>query len=147
MPHIQPARTLARVQTRHCKFVSFLLVLLGIHDLLANIPSFVREDCFHLSRALPDLASVDTRFEKAVAALGPSLSDAIFKPYAEKRQPRTSHLVRGARAVGEQRTASGEEACALRDGLITEKFADEALLASRMDELLREPFQHTQSPA
>ncbi|KAH0593177.1 hypothetical protein MHUMG1_09179 [Metarhizium humberi] len=97
--------------------------------------------------SLPDLASVDTRFEKAVAALGPSLSDAIFKPYAEKRQPRTSHLVRGARAVGEQRTASGEEACALRDGLITEKFADEALLASRMDELLREPFQHTQSPA
>ncbi|KFG81403.1 putative salicylate hydroxylase [Metarhizium anisopliae] len=93
------------------------------------------------------LSSVDTRFEKAVAALGPSLSDAIFKPYAEKRQPRTSHLVRGARAVGEQRTASGEEACALRDELITEKFADEALLASRMDELLREPFQHTQSPA
>ncbi|KID71312.1 monooxygenase FAD-binding protein, partial [Metarhizium hybridum] len=128
-------------------FVSFLLVLLGIHDLLANLPSFVREDCFHLSQALPDLASVDTRFEKAVAALGPSLSDAIFKPYAEKRQPRTSHLVRGARAVGEQRTASGEEACALRDELITEKFADEALLASRMDELLREPFQHTQSPA
>ncbi|KJK94154.1 hypothetical protein H633G_01947 [Metarhizium anisopliae BRIP 53284] len=128
-------------------FVSFLLVLLGIHDLLANLPSFVREDCFHLSQALPDLASVDTRFEKAVAALGSSLSDAIFKPYAEKRQPRTSHLVRGARAVGEQRTASGEEACALRDELITEKFADEALLASRMDELLREPFQHTQSPA
>ncbi|EFZ01929.1 salicylate 1-monooxygenase [Metarhizium robertsii ARSEF 23] len=114
---------------------------------LSNLPSFAREDCFHLSQALPDLASVETRFEKAVAALGPSLSDAIFKPYAEKRQPRTSHLVRGARAVGEQRTASGEEACALRDGLITEKFADEALLASRMDELLREPFQRTQSPA
>ncbi|KID99048.1 Monooxygenase, FAD-binding protein, partial [Metarhizium majus ARSEF 297] len=103
------------------------------------------EDCFHLNQALPDLTSADTRFEKAVAALGPSLSDAIFKPYAEKRQPRTSHLVRGARAVGEQRTASGEEACALRDELITEKFADEAVLASRMDELLREPFQRTQS--
>ncbi|EFY85462.1 hypothetical protein J3459_006008 [Metarhizium acridum] len=99
------------------------------------------EDCFHLSQALPDLASGDAHFEEAVAVLGPSLSDAIFKPYAEKRQPRTSDLVRGARAVGEQRIASGEEACMLRDESVMKKFADKGWLASRMDELLREPFQ------
>lgn len=76
-----------------------------------------------------------------MARLGSGLSDAIFKPYAEKRQPRTSLLVRGARAVGEQRTAAGKEACGKRDEMIVEKFAHEDLLASKMDELLREPFQ------
>lgn len=100
-----------------------------------------REDCFHLSKALPSLVPEDGTCSEASTILGARLSESIFKPYAEKRQPRTSYLVKGARAMGEQRTASGREACQLRDEMVTKKFADEALLASKLDELLREPFE------
>ncbi|TWU79235.1 hypothetical protein ED733_009007 [Metarhizium rileyi] len=98
------------------------------------------EDCFHLCQALPDLVPGGESHQEAVVLLGPSLGESIFKPYAEKRQSRTAHLVKGAREIGEHRTASGETACRLRDDMIREKYIDESLLASRMDELLREPF-------
>lgn len=99
-----------------------------------------REDCFHLSQALPHLIPDDESYPEATSVLGARLTEAIFNPFAEKRQPRTSYLVKGARAMGEQRTATGKEACQLRDEMITKKFGDEALLASKLDELLKEPF-------
>lgn len=141
MQHIRPVHTLGRAQIKHCKFLSTLFISQRSCWLSLILFLYAREDCFHLSHSLPSLIPDTESYQHALTVLGPNLSDTIFKPYAERRQPRTSYLVKGARAVGEQRTAIGAEACRLRDEMVLKRFSDEALLASRMDELLREPFQ------
>ena len=141
MQRIRPVHTLGRAQIKHCKFLSMLFILQRSFWLSLILLLYAREDCFHLSHSLPSLIPDTESYRHALTALGPNLSDTIFKPFAERRQPRTSHLVKGARAVGEQRTAIGAEACRLRDEMVSKKFLDEAMFASRMDELLREPFQ------
>jgi hypothetical protein len=141
MQRIRPVHTLGRAQIRHCKFLSMLFISQRSFWLSLILFLYAREDCFHLSHSLPSLIPDAESYRHALTVLGPNLSDTIFKPYAERRQPRTSYLVKGARAVGEQRTAIGAEACRLRDEMVLKRFLDEALLASRMDELLREPFQ------
>jgi salicylate hydroxylase len=65
----------------------------------------------------------------------------IFAAFAEKRQPRTAALVKGARAQGERRVVvGGPAACKERDELIRQQWIDEAALEARFDALLKEPF-------
>ncbi|KIV95210.1 hypothetical protein PV10_02889 [Exophiala mesophila] len=99
------------------------------------------EDCFHLSHALPYLDSQSDSYQSDVQKLESSLVD-IFRAYAEKRQPRTSVLVKGARAQGKQRViTTGPEDCKRRNQQLAKACSDEAALAATYDALLREPFQ------
>ncbi|KAL7923125.1 hypothetical protein ACQKWADRAFT_67322 [Trichoderma austrokoningii] len=96
------------------------------------------EDCYHLSSALPDLSS-DKDFERSMAALG-AISD-IFRPFAELRQPRTSALVKGARAVGEKRVAVGAERGKERDEAVAQSYrGDAAAVVEKFEGLLSQPF-------
>jgi salicylate hydroxylase len=92
------------------------------------------EDCWHLSNALPDLTAYS-------ADNLDSLLPQIFKTFAEKRQPRTSALVKGARAQGAMRVVTvGTEACQRRNEQVTENWKDVNTVAARYDTLCREPF-------
>jgi salicylate hydroxylase len=100
-----------------------------------------REDCYHLSSALPDVSSDNKDYQKNLAALGSSLSEAIFHPFAEKRQPRTSVLVKGARAVGEKRVAVGAEKGRARDEAVAQSYeGDAAAVVAKFEGLLNQPF-------
>lgn len=97
-----------------------------------------REDCYHLSCALPNLSSRED-FERNIAALG-AISD-IFRPFAESRQPRTSVLVKGARALGERRVAVGAERGKERDEAIAQSFrGGAAAIVEKFEGLLSQPF-------
>lgn len=102
-----------------------------------------REDCYHLSSALPNLSTntQDEDYNESLEALGSSLSESIFRPFAEKRQPRTSILVRGARALGEKRVAVGPEKGRERDEAVAQSYqgAAEAVVA-KFEGLLSQPF-------
>ena len=107
------------------------------------LPSQYREDCYHLSTALPNL-STDTQdedYKRNLEELGSSLSEDIFRPFAEKRQPRTSILVKGARALGEKRVAVGPEKGRERDEAVAQSYqgAAEAVVA-KFEGLLSQPF-------
>ena len=65
----------------------------------------------------------------------------IFKQFAEKRQPRTAELVKGARVQGENRVTIGEEACKQRNEIIKKGFADQEAVKAKMHFLYREPFE------
>ena len=72
--------------------------------------------------------------------LGPGLADSVFKPFAEKRQPRTSMLVKGARAQGDSRVAARPEARRERDEAVRKSFEDPAIIEVKYRTLLAEPF-------
>lgn len=100
-----------------------------------------REDCYHLSSALPDLSPDSEDYKKKLEALGSTLSESIFHPFAEKRQPRTSVLVKGARALGEKRVAVGPEKGRERDESIVQAYAgDAAAVVEKFEGLLSQPF-------
>lgn len=80
-------------------------------------------------------------YDKLLEVLGTNLSENIFKPLAEKRQPRTSLLVKGARVQGNRRVAAGKEACENRNVAIAEGLRDRLAMVNKFDGLLREPFQ------
>lgn len=91
-----------------------------------------------MSSALPDLSS-SKDLEKHIAALG-AISD-IFRPFAEKRQPRTSVLVKGARALGEKRVAIGPERGKERDEAVAQSFQGGAVaIVEKFEGLLSQPF-------
>lgn len=97
-----------------------------------------REDCYHLSSALPNLSSRED-FERNIAALG-AISD-IFRPFAESRQPRTSVLVKGARALGEKRVAVGAERGKERDEAVAQSYrGGAAAIVEKFEGLLSQPF-------
>lgn len=97
-----------------------------------------REDCYHLGLALPNLSSKED-FERNIAALG-AISD-IFRPFAETRQPRTSVLVKGARALGEKRVAVGVEKGRERDEAVGQSFQGGATaIVEKFEGLLSQPF-------
>src|SRR6201999_4388806 len=54
-----------------------------------------REDCFHLSHALPYFVPGSEEYQTSLDKVGTGLTD-VFRAFAEKRQPRTSALVKGA---------------------------------------------------
>ncbi|KAF3069286.1 3-hydroxybenzoate 6-hydroxylase 1 [Trichoderma lentiforme] len=101
------------------------------------------EDCYHLSTALPNLSTEaqDEDYKRNLEELGSSLSESIFRPFAEKRQPRTSILVKGARALGEKRVAVGPEKGRERDEAVAQSYqgAAEAVVA-KFEGLLSQPF-------
>lgn len=71
------------------------------------------EDCYHLSQALPDLTP---RKEEGKVLDDDDNLEQIFAAYAEKRQPRTAALVRGARAAGQKRVVTtGSRDCEARN--------------------------------
>ncbi|KAJ9603555.1 hypothetical protein H2200_011741 [Cladophialophora chaetospira] len=90
------------------------------------------EDCWCLSQMLPDANGEE---DLDVVALGKA-----FQRYAEQRQPRTAALVQGARAMGQLRVVSGEEACKQRNETMREMYADKAAVMARLDNLYSEPF-------
>lgn len=90
---------------------------------------------------MPFLSPESKDYEKNLKILGPGLSETIFRPFAEKRQPRTSLLVKGARIQGDRRVTAGDEACKQRDDAIIASYQDRSVIADKFDGLLREPFQ------
>jgi salicylate hydroxylase len=101
-----------------------------------------REDCFVLSHSLPYLIPGDANHEENVAKLSAPLTET-FKRYADKRQPRTAALVKGARAQGNQRVVTtGPEDCRRRDERVKAAWADTEAIRQKYDALLSGPFQH-----
>ncbi|KAI1323720.1 hypothetical protein F5Y16DRAFT_424761 [Xylariaceae sp. FL0255] len=91
------------------------------------------EDSYHLSQALPDLTG-------GAEATAIDFEDA-FEAFAQKRQPRTSHLVKGARANGERRVKTNPKECAERDEALRIEWRDQETLLAGFDELfLHQPF-------
>ena len=88
------------------------------------------EDCWHLSQMLPD----------AEEELGIEQLRETFQRYAEKRQPRTAALVKGARAQGEVRVTVGEEECKQRNEKVKMYWANTAAIVARLHNLYCEPF-------
>lgn len=89
------------------------------------------EDCYYLTTEIPDYDENKT--------LSTSELQQIFKSFAEKQQPHTSILVKGARAVGNLRVAP-RESCAQRDAAITRSMADRASLQAKFDFTHSRPF-------
>lgn len=100
-----------------------------------------REDCFNLSHAMPFLDPAAENYDESLKLFGPGLAESIFKPFAEKRQPRTSALVKGARAQGDSRVTAGQEAGQVRDEALVAAFKDPSILDTKFSQLLVEPFQ------
>jgi salicylate hydroxylase len=91
------------------------------------------EDCYHLSQALGDLKRDRDTIEQADL-------QSIFAKFAEKRQPRTSALVRGARAAGEKRVVTtGKANCEARDQRVIAEWKDTAAIEASFDALCSEP--------
>ena len=66
----------------------------------------------------------------------------IFVAFANKRQPRTAALVKGARAQGELRVVvGGPEACKERDEVMRRQWTDVKMVEANFDAILKEPFQ------
>jgi len=94
-----------------------------------------------LSHSLPYLVPESNDYQHNLAKLGPPLFE-IFQKFAEKRQPRTSALVKGARAQGQMRVVtSGPEDCKRRNEHVTTVWRDVDAIAAKYDALCREPFQ------
>lgn len=89
---------------------------------------------------MPSVDPDSADYQQSLAMLGPGLADAVFKPFAEKRQPRTSTLVKGARAQGDSRVAAGSEAGRERDEAVRKSFEDPAVIEAKFRNLLAEPF-------
>lgn len=94
------------------------------------------EDCYHLAKMLPDCEVQGEKFEE----LETGNLKRVFLEFAEKRQPRTAALVRGARAQGERRVVDGEEACKARDEALRRGWEDLKGVEEKWDGLLKEPF-------
>ncbi|KAK0508487.1 hypothetical protein JMJ35_008763 [Cladonia borealis] len=92
------------------------------------------EDCYHLATFLPKVsAKIPTLLKQDLAQ--------IFQKFALKRQPRTSKLVKGARAQGERRVVTGgSAACLERDEAVRKSWLEVDAVAAKYDNLFREPF-------
>ncbi|PWY83626.1 FAD/NAD(P)-binding domain-containing protein [Aspergillus heteromorphus CBS 117.55] len=94
------------------------------------------EDCYHLSRLLPNVDGDSADYSLAETGL-----KAVFSEFARLRQPRTSALVKEARRLGhEQRVVFGAERCRERDARLVAAWSDPEKVFEGMDRLLKEPF-------
>jgi len=101
-----------------------------------------REDVFTLSHALPYLDPTSPDYSASLSTLSTSSLASIFQAYAEKRQPRTAALVKGARAQGQQRVVTtGPEDCQARDEGVRAAWADKDAVRAKYESLLSGPFQ------
>ncbi|KAI0138358.1 hypothetical protein BJ166DRAFT_184144 [Pestalotiopsis sp. NC0098] len=93
------------------------------------------EDCFHLSKALPDLTNRNMSIDKVNL-------QSIFQHYAQKRQPRTAALVKGARAAGEKRVVTtGTKDCESRNQRVKAEWLDTVSVEAKFEGLCKEPFE------
>ena len=60
--------------------------------------------------------------------------------YAQRRQPRTANLVKGARAQGQMRMTAGEEACWKRNEMVKKAWSDGTAAKAILHDLYKEPF-------
>lgn len=90
---------------------------------------------------MPFLDSQSPKYREELTTFGPRLSETYFKPFAERRQPRTSALVKGARAQGKMRTVSDPQECANRNLMLSRAWKDLPALEAKYGALLQEPFQ------
>ncbi|KIW64572.1 hypothetical protein PV04_09497 [Phialophora macrospora] len=98
------------------------------------------EDCYHLSHAIPDLPLAEDDSPAFLNDLKERLP-RIFKAYAEKRQPRTSALVQGARTQGQLRVVStGREACEERNRTVAAAWNDRDAIAAKYNGLCQGQF-------
>lgn len=93
-----------------------------------------REDCYHLATFLPEVSpEISTLLKQNLAQ--------IFQKFAVKRQPRTSKLVKDARAQGERRVVTGgSAACLERDEAVRKGWLEVEAIGAKYDNLFREPF-------
>lgn len=91
------------------------------------------EDCYHFTKLLPDFNGT---------LLSTDELTAVFRDFSQLRQPRTSELVRGARAQGELRVANGDEAvCEARNQRVRAAWANDEAVKAKYDKLLLGPFK------
>jgi hypothetical protein len=95
---------------------------------------YTREDCWALTRALPDASDVSTT----------NLNKA-FNDVASVRQPKTAELVNAARSAGMSRIVFGGDddidGRNKRDEIIKAEWDDVAKLVKMQDELYTGPFE------
>lgn len=65
---------------------------------------------------------------------------SFFQAYAERRQPRTSALVKEARAQGKKRVVISPALCKERDAVIAAAWSDPDAIRTKYEALLKEPF-------
>jgi salicylate hydroxylase len=89
------------------------------------------EDCYMLSELLSVMdADADEPSPQALAE--------AFRSFAQQRQPRTTALVRQARAQGEQRVVTGQVDLEQRDENIRRLWSDKTQLRRTFDDLFKE---------
>ena len=91
------------------------------------------EDIYHLIRLL-------TKYNPAAAAPSTATLESVFTELEQLRIPRTAHLVKMARKMGEIRVVSGLEACQRRNEIVRTMFTPEAAKAM-MEEYGKNPFE------
>lgn len=123
----RPAPILDRAEIRRCEFNTGASVL-------STRLTTSSEDCYHLSQLLPDANEKDVQLTQEAL-------EQIFSAYAQRRQPRTAALVKGARAQGDKRVLSGSADDILkRNALLTVGWEDKDALVAKYDNLCQQPF-------
>ncbi|PIG83066.1 hypothetical protein AARAC_001242 [Aspergillus arachidicola] len=97
------------------------------------------EDCYHLMNYMPCINSGSADYAENSSQINSDLP-GFFQAYAESRQPRTSALVKEARAIGERRVVVTPALCKERDALIAAAWSNQDAIRTRYDTLLKEPF-------
>ncbi|GBE81426.1 FAD/NAD(P)-binding domain-containing protein [Sparassis crispa] len=96
------------------------------------------EDIYHLVRLL-------AKHNPSGEAPSTSLLSTIFTEFEQRRIPRTSALVKGARQQGENRVLHGVPACKKRNDAIREMYMDGSTLADSYKQAYSEPFEQGKS--
>ena len=94
-----------------------------------------------MSQLLPSVHSEDEN-QTCHSASEASQYLQAFQTFAERRQPRTSILVKGARIQGEKRVVlDGFDACQERNKNVAATWKDVSAISAKYDALCREPFR------
>ncbi|OGM43957.1 hypothetical protein ABOM_007996 [Aspergillus bombycis] len=97
------------------------------------------EDCYHLMQYMPCIESGGVDDAEKLKSFGADLP-SLFQAYAERRQPRTSALVKEARAQGDRRVVATPTRCKERDAVIAAAWSDPNAIRAKYERLLKEPF-------
>ncbi|KAE8362097.1 hypothetical protein BDV27DRAFT_132034 [Aspergillus caelatus] len=97
------------------------------------------EDCYHLMQYMPCIVSGSVDYAERLDCLDSDLP-SLFQAYAERRQPRTSALVKEARAQGDKRVVTSPALCKERDAVIAAAWSDPDAISTKYEALLKEPF-------
>ncbi|KNG83919.1 hypothetical protein ANOM_008338 [Aspergillus nomiae NRRL 13137] len=97
------------------------------------------EDCYHLMQYMPCVEPGSVDYAGKLKSLDSDLP-SLFQAYAERRQPRTSALVKEARAQGDRRVVATPALCKQRDAVIAAAWSDPDAIRTKYETLLKEPF-------